>query len=88
MNELKPCPFCGNTPVFPSAEDTYGTCYDAGGEDCGIATLSIQIIDCFDYPRDHIRDSWDTEKIQYRVEYIRVARQEAINDWNKRSIKG
>jgi len=82
---LKPCPFCGAAPVFPDAKDVYGTCYDAGCEECGIATISLQIIDCFDHPRSHVHDSWDKDKIQYGLEYIEVARQEAIEAWNKRT---
>lgn len=82
--QLKPCPFCGTAPVFPDAKDTYGTCYEAGCEDCGIPQIAIQIIDCFDHPRDHVHDSYDESKHQYAVEYIEVARQQAINDWNTR----
>ena len=81
------CPFCDSEPVFPSAEDTYGTCYEAGCEGCGIPTLSIQIIDCFDRPRDYVHDSWDADKVQYGIKYIEVARNEAIESWNKRASK-
>lgn len=84
--ELKLCPFCGSEPVFPLASNTYGTCYDAGCEDCGLPNISIQIIDCFDYPRDHVHDSWSEDRVQYGVEYIEVARNEAIKDWNKRAL--
>lgn len=83
--ELKLCPFCGVAPVFPEAKDVYGTCYDAGCEKCGIATISIQIIDCFDRPRSHVHDSWDNKELQYGAEYIEVARQEAFQLWNSRS---
>jgi hypothetical protein len=79
------CPFCGSEPVFPESKDTYGTCYEAGCEDCGLPTLSIQIIDCFDYPRDHVHYSWNESEIQYGIEYIEVARSEAIERWNKRA---
>ena len=86
MSELIPCPFCKSDPVFPDAKDVFGTCYDAGCEDCNIPTISIQIIDCFDYPRDHVHDSWDSDTLQYGIEYIEVARQEAIKQWNTRHI--
>jgi len=80
-----PCPFCGTSPVFPDAKDVYGTCYDAGCEECGIATISLQIIDCFDHPRSHVHDSWNKDTFQYGLEYIEVARQEAISMWNTRA---
>ena len=82
--QLKPCPFCGAAPAFPDAKDVLGTCYDAGCEECGIASISIQIIDCFDHPRDYVHDSWDQDRLQYGVKYIEVARQEAITAWNQR----
>lgn len=84
MTNLKNCPFCGSKPEFPEAKEVIGTCYEAGCNACGIPTISIQIIDCFDCPRDRIYDSWDNVNHKYGVEYIEVARQEAINDWNDR----
>lgn len=84
--ELKDCPFCGSEPVFPEAKDVFGTFYDAGCENCGIPTMSLQIIDFFDRPRNQIHDSWNYETNQYGVEYIEVVRKIAINDWNTRHI--
>ncbi len=83
---IKPCPFCGSIPVFPEAKDVYGICYDAGCEDCGVATISLQIIDCFDRPRDHVHDSWDEKEVKYADEYIEVAKREAESLWNRRAI--
>ena len=83
--ELRECPFCGSDPVFPDSKDVRGTCYDAGCEECGVAKISIQIIDCFDYPRDHVHDSWDNEKTCYAQEYIEEARRQAIAAWNRRA---
>lgn len=83
--KLARCPFCGSDPEFPESKDVLGTCYDAGCVDCGIATISIQIIDCFDRPRDHVHDSWDDIKLQYGIGYIEIARAEAINRWNERA---
>jgi len=85
LPELKPCPFCGDAPVFPESKDVVGTCYDCGCEGCGMASLSLQIIDCFDHPRDHVRASWNNDNYTYGVEYIEVARQQAIEDWNRRA---
>ncbi len=84
--EVDLCPFCGAYPYFPDAKDVYGTCYDAGCEVCGIATISIQIIDCFDHPREHVHDSWDENTHQYGLKYIEVVRQNAIGQWNARAI--
>jgi hypothetical protein len=84
VSDLLPCPFCGAAPIFPDAKDVFGTCYDAGCEDCGIPELSIQIIDCFDHPRGHVHESWNNKTFQYGVEYIEVARQYAIEQWNSR----
>ena len=83
--ELLPCPFCGDTPVFPEAKDVVGTCYDAGCDDCGMVIMSLQIIDCFDYPRDYVHASWNNDNHTYGIEYIEVARQQAIADWNRRA---
>ena len=86
---MLPCPFCGAEPVFPEAKDVRGTCYDAGCEDCAIATISIQIIDCFDYGespnREDVNNSWDDENIKYGDKFIAAARNEAIERWNTRT---
>lgn len=85
---LLPCPFCGTEPEFPNVDEVYGTCYDAGCNDCWVATISIQIIDCFDYGespnRDDAHDSWDKEASKYGDEFIEVARTEAAKRWNTR----
>ena len=80
------CPFCGSEPNFPDSKDVYGTCYDAGCEDCGVAYISLQIIDCFDSPRDHVHDAWDDKESKYSDEVIEVARQQAMRLWNSRVV--
>jgi len=81
-----PCPFCGNTPIFPKAKDVFGTYYEAGCEKCGIASISIQISDFFDdYKIDSVHDSWDNKAMQYGLEYIDEVRQESIELWNTRA---
>ena len=88
MSELLTCPFCGSKPVFPEAKDVYGTCYDAGCEGCGIATISLQIIDCFDCESkpniEDARNSWDSVNAQYGVEIRETARNQAIEMWSNR----
>jgi hypothetical protein len=84
-NELKPCPFCGEAPVFPKAAETFGSWYECGCESCGLASAGVQIIDCFDHPRDHVHASWNNETHQYGVEFIDVARNQAIAAWNARA---
>ena len=82
------CPFCGAEPFFPEARDVIGTSYEGGCEDCGVASISIQVIDCFDYGEspniDDVRNSWDSENIRYDDKFITVARNKAINQWNTR----
>lgn len=85
MTDLDGCPFCGADPVFPDARDVYGTCYSGGCEECGFAVIDLQIVDCFDHPRDHVYASWDADRMQYAVEFIEVARQQAIGLWQTRA---
>lgn len=82
--EIKVCPFCGAQPIFPEAKDTFGTCYEAGCEDCGMAYISTQIIDHFDHPRGHVHDSWNDKTCRYGLHYIEVVRQHSIDAWNSR----
>lgn len=82
---LLPCPFCGAAANFPDAKDVFGTHYEAGCGDCGIAALSLQIIDCFDYPRDHVHASWNAGTHQYGIEFIEEARRQAVAFWQART---
>lgn len=82
--KILPCPFCGSKPDFPEAKDVYGTYYEYGCNDCCLATDSLSIIDCFDRPRDHVHDAWNGDTHQYGLEYIEVARKQAIEGWNSR----
>ena len=88
IEKQDPCPFCGAAPIFPEVKDVYGTCYEGGCEECGIATISIQIIDCFDYTqsptRAEVSYSWDQKNVKYGDEFIQFARKEALRQWNTR----
>ena len=85
---IKDCPFCGSKPIFPDVKDVYGTCYEAECEECGIASISIQIIDCFDYvnspTREEAHASWNEKEMQYGLSFIGIVRDAAISDWNGR----
>jgi len=87
-DNLKPCPFCGAAPTFPEIKDAYGTQYEGGCEECGIATVSIQIIDCFDYEENPTRidahDSWNSQESRFGDYFISIARNLAISEWNIR----
>lgn len=83
MTNIPPCPFCGNEANFPEAKDVYGTYYEYEC-DCGLSQVSIDIIGCFDHPRKHVHNSWDDKKMQYGMEFIEVARNEAIILWSQR----
>jgi hypothetical protein len=88
--ELKPCPFCGSAPEFPEVSEVFGTCYEAGCNECSMATISIQIIDRFHYGespnRDDAYNSWDVDALKYGDEFIGIVRSEAIKEWNTRAI--
>jgi uncharacterized phage protein (TIGR01671 family) len=85
--DILSCPFCNSMPDFPDAKDVYGTCYDAGCVMCGIATLSIQIIDMFETQeqRNLAHNLFDNDTHQYHVDHIEVARKYAMKEWNKRA---
>jgi hypothetical protein len=91
IEEIKPCPFCASRPSFPEVKDVLGTCYDAGCENCGMAFMSIQIIDCFDYGespnREDAHNSWDENNIKYGDEFVGIARDIAVSRWNDRAIQ-
>lgn len=88
MSDLKPCPFCGEIPSFPEAKDVFGTCYEVYCDGCGIANISLQIIDSFDYQeaptRAQVHGSWNNQTHQYGLEYIETVRSEVIEMWNTR----
>lgn len=82
--ELAPCPFCGSEPVFLEASEWCGTWYEAGCEDCGIPTISLQIVDFFGDRRDELHSSWNDEEKRYGDEFINIVRNKAIEYWNNR----
>lgn len=84
MANILNCPFCGSVPNFPEVGEVYGTFYDAGCEDCGVANISLQISDCFERPRDNVYAAWDENEMKYSDDIIKVARDTAIEMWNTR----
>lgn len=86
--KLKPCPFCGSAPEFPLVKDVYGTYFEAGCEDCGMATISIQIIDFFNYEetptRKNVHASYCEKEMKYEHQYVKIVRDIAIAKWNTR----
>lgn len=77
MAELKPCPFCGETPELPDGD---GTQYDIEC-DCGMASSSVQISDLMT-----IEERTEDQFTDYRYEekYIERAKNEAVKQWNTR----
>jgi len=78
IEELKPCPFCGDTPEFPSG---LGTQYDIEC-DCGMACSWVQICDLMTID-ERIADEFINHR--YGEEFIERAKKEAINAWNTRA---
>jgi hypothetical protein len=81
---IKPCPFCGAKPNFPEVGEVFGTCYDAGCENCGLASLSFQISDSMTI-EERLSDPFTNYK--YQDEYIERVRNEAIEAWNTRAAQ-
>ena len=77
------CPFCGSDPTFPAEDEVFGTCYESGCEDCGIARIDFQIIDMVD-DRNRAHESYDAVNHKYGTDYIREVRNKAIEMWNSR----
>jgi hypothetical protein len=79
MSDLKPCPFCGETPDFP--EVWYGTQYEIEC-DCGMARSCIQISDLMTI--EERETGWIQADSRYDDQYVLRARAEAIKNWNTR----
>lgn len=79
INELKPCPFCGGEPEFPSGD---GTQYELEC-DCGMAKSCVQISDLMDAEE---RANDDFIDYRYNEEFVTRAKTECINRWNERHL--
>lgn len=84
--DLLGCPFCGSAPKFPADDEVFGTCYEAGCEDCGIARIDCQITDMVD-DRSGAHASYDNVTHKYGLAYIREVRGKAMRLWNARHHK-
>jgi len=81
-DELKPCPFCGETPEIP---ECHGTCYEFDC-DCGMSGSSIQISDLMTIEERLACPNLCRENdFKYPDKYIKRAEKEAITAWNHRA---
>lgn len=71
-NELKPCPFCGETPITEIGLARYG-----GLGDC--ITISIVCAECHVAKSVYIREGTDFDIVKESMEKI-------IEEWNTRDI--
>ena len=80
-NKLKPCPFCGEIPVFEPAEENYGTFYEYNCI-CGMSHVGLQICDLMTL-EERRDDNFSDD--QYGIAYRERAKKEAIKLWNTRT---
>ncbi len=74
---LKPCPFCGVVPEYPSGD---GTQYEIVCR-CGQANASVQICDLMTLEE---RQTDEFTDYRYGEQFILRAKKEASNNWNTR----
>jgi endogenous inhibitor of DNA gyrase (YacG/DUF329 family) len=79
-----PCPFCGHEVEFPESSQFHGTWYETQCDNCGLASVSLQICDFFPDQRDELHASWSDDNCSYGIEFTDKVRAEAIAMWNKR----
>lgn len=77
--ELKPCPFCGDTPELPSGD---GTQYEIECSGCGQAMAGVQICDLMTL-EERVADTF--ANYRYSEEFVERAKVEAIERWNTRA---
>lgn len=77
--ELKPCPFCGETPDLPSGDGTY---YVIECGECGGAVVGIQISDLMTIEE---RQSDPVTDYRYAEQFIERAKAKATELWNTRA---
>ena len=80
MEELVPCPFCGEKPNLP---DGAGSQYEIYC-DCGHSMSCVQISDLMTM-EERMPELLEPPEYKYSQKYIDRARDAAIEAWNKRS---
>lgn len=79
MSDLKPCPFCGETPDLPDGD---GTQYEIECQGCGQAIAGVQICDLM---TSEERTAAEFINYRYDDEYVKRAMDQAILNWNTRT---
>lgn len=79
MENLLPCPFCGEVPTLPNSKGTQYEMYC----DCGMAMSTVQISDLMTI--DEREHGW--LGYMYKPEFVERAKRYVIENWNTRAVK-